>query len=270
MEINEFNYEAYALDYAEGNLSGVELHAMEQFLEGQPELKEEVLAIATVKVPNEPVPYPELAELERQPEREGLIIPFSVLAIAASLVLLLGIFWIVSPKVPDGTLADRSPTIRIHYPMALVYEMDRSATDAYEATETTIDVEPDIINTSRNNTYAQDVNGADQDNSTNASKEQKTRIVWKVVEPKPEDFLEMMPESEYRNLEVTELQPDNFFILPITIEKSALQTAGFDQTKIQLAETNEKLDRRRILREGALSVIQQNLVPAGIQDLIED
>ena len=271
MEINEFNYEAYALDYAAGSLTGVELEAMEQFLDSQPELRAEIMAIAAVSVPFEAVQYDGLENLERQPERKGIIIPFSVLALAASLLLLFGIFWMTSSQLPDGRLADRSPVIRVHYPVALIFEAERSADDSRDEFTTIpnyMDVNDQLDGT--NERFAAVDTDGTQNTSDQQNVEQKTRIVWKVVEPKPEDFLEMMPESEYRNLEVTEIQPDNYFILPITIEKPSLQTDGFERASLQLAADNERLERRRVLREGALSILQQNLVPVGINDLIEE
>ncbi|MEM6726258.1 MAG: hypothetical protein AAF598_19610, partial [Bacteroidota bacterium] len=52
MKINKLNYEAYALDYLEGQLSGETLKEMEQFLEKHPEIQQELEAM--VFIPLEP------------------------------------------------------------------------------------------------------------------------------------------------------------------------------------------------------------------------
>lgn len=65
MKIDKTNYEAFFLDYLEGNLSDHEILEMMAFLRNNPELKEELELFAPVEVMSENVLFPEKQNLKK-------------------------------------------------------------------------------------------------------------------------------------------------------------------------------------------------------------
>ena len=91
MIINKFNYEAYVLDYLEGNLSEEMLREMESFFKTYPEVEADILSIKNFKPlrPDLEIIYPSKTALLKTSEK--VIFPkigYRILAIAASFLLL--------------------------------------------------------------------------------------------------------------------------------------------------------------------------------------
>jgi regulator of extracellular matrix RemA (YlzA/DUF370 family) len=146
MLINKSNYEVFALDYIEGNLSGADLKAMRQFLQAHPEIDTEVELLRTdfvELIPDDSIVYAGTEWLLR--EEAAAIVPFYRRAMyqwaaAASILLLLGfgvgyltahrtlqtggaVATIVTPELPAATeqmTAEAEPTAT--HPVAVVEE----------------------------------------------------------------------------------------------------------------------------------------------------
>lgn len=121
MEINELNYEGYALDYAEGTLKGEELAAMELFLQQHPELKEEILAICATTLPEaETVVFEDKAMLLKQSSPVRFLKISFAISSAACLLLALGFVWLLSKQDNFGELAYQGVTLNIHTNVTVV------------------------------------------------------------------------------------------------------------------------------------------------------
>ncbi|MEM9992071.1 MAG: hypothetical protein AAF738_09925 [Bacteroidota bacterium] len=102
MSINTANYELYALDYLEGNLSGAELQAMERFLVAHPNIAAELddLRSFTKVSPDESIVFEQKQQLLKTKQSAFTLVWWSStvrkrLAAAAVALLLLssGYFW---------------------------------------------------------------------------------------------------------------------------------------------------------------------------------
>ncbi len=88
MKINQLNYEAFAIDYLEGNLSDEDQLVMEEFLRSHPKIKEEIISMGAFELPVfQAISYPEKEKLYKSSRK--YYIP--ILAMAASLFLLVTI-----------------------------------------------------------------------------------------------------------------------------------------------------------------------------------
>ncbi|MEM1328463.1 MAG: hypothetical protein AAGI23_21085 [Bacteroidota bacterium] len=96
MLINKSNYEAFALDYIEGNLSGADLKAMRAFLQAHPDIDTEIAQLSADFIeltPNDGITYHATTDLLK--EEGAVVVPFYRRAIykwaaAASVALLIG------------------------------------------------------------------------------------------------------------------------------------------------------------------------------------
>ena len=257
MEINELNYELYALDYAEGTLDGIELQAMEAFLESRPEIREDILAIASTEIPVETATHPDLASLKRD-QRAAVIIPSSAWAVAAALVALFGLFFAMNMQAPSGQQAEGAPALRIYYPVASLYQSDG-------VIEYRIVIEepgsPDYVASyDQPGVQSSDIGSEDVT-------PQSPKIIFNVVDNQElitedeEDF----EEFEFTPQDVVELKTDRQHVLPVTIELHGLSTDHYivTQERVEdgLAALELKEQRRRQFRDGALTLLQDGLVP---------
>jgi hypothetical protein len=95
--INKSNYEAFALDYLEGNLSATDRQAMEDFLAKHPTIAEEVMMLADMVtiVPDESIVFENKAALLKQEDSAKVVAMyrrtwFRVAVAAAAMLLLVG------------------------------------------------------------------------------------------------------------------------------------------------------------------------------------
>ena len=267
MEINELNYEMYALDHAEGLLTGAEAEAMEAFLSQHPELREEIGSICATTIPKTPAAHGSLQTLKKKRGIAVLWIGPMRSAIAALLVIGLGVMWFMNQRPVYGELASAQPAFTIHYSIDLTYydgeeisvpvanplRVNEQKADKYSLlADTKVDHIPTTIQESVPNfdqQAIQDIPVQDQPSAVDY------KVKMKIIEP-------------------VDVQSDDYFILPVTIELYDLTLKGAREARSAqdaLAEIQATKDaRRKLIKEGTLSVLQQKLMPEGLQNLLSN
>ncbi|MCP4123696.1 MAG: hypothetical protein GY751_18255 [Bacteroidetes bacterium] len=265
MEINEMNYELYAIDYAEGTLSGEEAVAMEAFMSQHPELAEEIIGIAAITVPLDPVAFPDKANLKRK-GRAIAILPIALaVSSAACLVLALGLIWMVDRQQYYGELLSSSnSSIEI---------------DAFKGEVIEIIVEREIqLLPVAEPAYEGAVSGYSDNqqvahNPPDSEMDASFDIQLSVI-PAIESVTDQVDESEgQQDLfpdDIVSLQSDYEFVVPVTLEMHHLSTKGEERLRSKLEKQEDKMARRQQIKDGAFSVFQEKLMPAGLAGLINN
>jgi hypothetical protein len=91
MVIHIDNYEGFALDYIEGNLTPEMQRSMEEFLYDNPDIKEDILQISTFRWPVEKLEYPNKKDLLKT---RRIALPVWT-RVAAGLILLMAVLWML-------------------------------------------------------------------------------------------------------------------------------------------------------------------------------
>jgi len=263
MEINEMNYELYAIDYAEGTLSGEEATAMEAFISLHPELADEIMGIAAVTVPLESVTYPDKENLKRK-GRAIAILPIALaVSSAACLVLALGLIWMVDRQQYYGELLSSSNSfVEIDSykgeVIGIIVEGDRQLLTVPEQGNERV-----VSGYSNSQQVAQ--------NSQDAEEGTSFDIQLSVI-PVIESVTDAVDESEgQQDLfpdDIVSLQRDSEFVVPVTLEMHHLSTKGEERLRSKLEKQEDKMARRQLIKDGAFSVFQEKLMPVGLADLI--
>jgi len=265
MEINEMNYEIYAIDYAEGRLTGAEAAAMDAFMSLHPELSDEIKEIAAVAVPLEPAVYSDKESLKRK-KRGIVMLPMAfAVSSAACLVLAFGLVWMIDRHQYYGELlssANSHIEIKEFKVATIRDEVDR---DAQMSTF------PMVVDNVFLPTYSE------QDQVVKNLNEQEEHPSFDIrlsVIPATETPLVPIDDNDELQGQFPEdiviLQVDNEFVLPVTLEMQDLSTAGGEQLRIKLENEEDKMARRQLIKVGALSVFQEKLMPSGLVDLINN
>ena len=110
MNINIHNYEEFALDYLEGNLSEPQLTAFSNFLKQYPKVRQELEGFEPICISDddlEPTPFfSKKEELYKEVAVVSLLkrpVPLKVWQIAAAFILLLSSVWVINSYYLDGT-----------------------------------------------------------------------------------------------------------------------------------------------------------------------
>lgn len=283
IEINELNYELYAIDFAEGSLSAAEAKAMESFLDQHPELREEIASIAAVALPEDPVVYRDKASLKRTAGDAGavLMVPrrWAFAAAAAVILLLIGIFGIISRGPQYGELAYDSPAYTVHYAIEHTYRIiDERRPE-----------EMPTVHTSGSREFIGDASDSDgtagqlQRSTDNAA---SGPVAFAQIQPAqgPDDPAAVMAEEgvcesvpyrlKMRIVDPAVVPEDDYFVLPVTIQLYELSEAGSREARKELDELAAREDsrdaRRKMWKDGALSLLQDTFVPNGLNNLIDN
>ncbi|MGB8193019.1 MAG: hypothetical protein WCF67_13910 [Chitinophagaceae bacterium] len=103
--INETNYEEFFLLYVDNELDPVLRRQVESFAAGKPSFRQELNLLLQTKVePEHAVVFPDKSLLYREPEADRkpvIILWWRVVAVAAMLLLALGIFWLTNRKAAN-------------------------------------------------------------------------------------------------------------------------------------------------------------------------
>lgn len=146
MEINEMNYELYAIDYAEGKLSGDTLVAMESFLAAHPHIAEELELVCATSLPlSTEVVYPNKAKLKQNHRPIPVYkIGFAVSS-AACLVLALGWLALLNKSEHEfGALAYQPKFVNIDIHVNVHPNSESVATEAQYTYENESDLSNDL------------------------------------------------------------------------------------------------------------------------------
>jgi len=114
--VNETNYEEFFLLYIDNELSAVERREVEEFAATKPQFQEELnILLQTRAEPEHEVVFPDKSVLYKQPEKERPVVFMwrRVVAVAALLLLALGILWI-SNRTPkqEVTVAQKETPVK--------------------------------------------------------------------------------------------------------------------------------------------------------------
>lgn len=103
--INETNYEEFFILYVDGELPPAARREVEAFAATQPHLQQELNLLQQTKLePEQEVVFPDKSVLYKQPEKERPIIFMAwqrAVAVAAMILLALGIFWVMNAGKQD-------------------------------------------------------------------------------------------------------------------------------------------------------------------------
>ncbi|MEZ5009899.1 MAG: hypothetical protein R2753_17250 [Chitinophagales bacterium] len=278
VKINELNYELYALDFAEGNLQGEELKAMETFLSCHPQLKEEILAISLVELPHDHVVYDDKANLYKNDKAIVGLPLLTSLAIAASLILLFGFVWMKNQSINNGELAD----------MSMVTLQKMSDVNQWEETsENTADLNTisNVVSKTNEpktdhefeNDYQKNKTGNDFNNGVKAvntkgielmsekftknASQSNEEISYDVAQITPIESVKINADVQEQQLEHVAIASNNTAIIETTIEIGALQTNMSDK---RLAMSEKKEERKKVFKENVRYVFQNALLPEGV------
>ena len=279
MKINELNYELYALDFAEGNLQGEELKAMETFLSRHPQLKEEILAISMIELPYDNLVYDDKAKLYKK-EKPIVGLPLlTSLAIAASLILLFGFVWMKNQSLNDGELADMSVISfnELEDVNQLVNKISENTTDlniSSNAISRTNEIKTDdkyendyqknkSENNLNNDMKAINYNGSETSNQKFASNSNEINEVSSngIAQVAPVESAKINADVLREQLEHVSIASNNTVIIETTIEIGALQTSISDE---RLAMSEKKEERKKVFKENVRYVFQNALLPEGV------
>lgn len=103
MNINKYNYEEYALDFLEGNLSSEMKDAFQKFLDKNPEIKEEIQSLEIAPIGPEQLGEVPFFNRKEELYREAAVISmlkkpvqFKLWQVAAALIMLLSSVWVLN------------------------------------------------------------------------------------------------------------------------------------------------------------------------------
>lgn len=111
MNLNHHNYEEYLIDYLEGNLNPEQLGALEAFLAANPDIADEVNALASympILVPDDNITYTHKAALKKPEDTKSVPFwgnvkgRFFVLSLAAAFLLFAVGWWVVSNTMQEN------------------------------------------------------------------------------------------------------------------------------------------------------------------------
>jgi anti-sigma factor RsiW len=104
--VNETNYEEFFLLYVDDELNAIERREVEEFAATKPQFRQELnLLLQTKLEPGHEVVFPDKSLLYKQPGKERPVIFITwqrIVAVAAMLLLALGIFWIMNTGKAPG------------------------------------------------------------------------------------------------------------------------------------------------------------------------
>ena len=264
VEINEINYELYALDYVEGNLKGEDLIAMNVFLEKHPNIKEEIQLISATYLPESNVVF-EGKDLLVKQEKRRITIPFVLSsALAACLVLAIGVLWLFNQHPNYGQVAHKSITINVDLNYFDNYgnNSDNLIADINETKlensderffQTIAKKAKSSIWVEKHSESNENESYQEVENNLSAENQQKIETI-----------------KNSKTIEVVTLSTENTPILTTTIIKYPILN---DLNRIEderLALSLEEEEKKKQVRSQIRSVFQNALLPEGISNSINN
>ena len=269
MEINEMNYEMFALDYAEGNLSGEYLQSMELFLSHHPKIKEEISEIANISIPITQVVYEDKSGLKKKKRRIAFLPVALAVSSAACLLLGFGLFRVLSLNSHYGNMAADTMPLNINYNINIIgIQKNDNPTKRYE--DHLIADSETSLNDQVNGQAFNDINRAGTPVAYDVSLNQLSQEELASLETLAYNQAPIFHTPALR-IKLTEVKTDDIYILPVTIELHDLAMDGYDVNWINessLAD-QEKAARKKIFKESALSLLQDAFVPKGVNKIID-